>query len=312
MRAIGLLVFAVLCACGGAPPPVGDWQAEAVAEHPLVGRIWSTAEGRFVPVYALRARLVRARVVLLGEKHDNPDHHRLHGWLLASIAGPDRPVWFEQLDLSEAEAVAGAASPGALARAVRWDESGWPAFAMYAPVFEALYRVGAPIQAAHPDRKDVIGSMTIAPGDHPPELGLGRPLPKMGAADLRDEIDTAHCGHATPQMVEGMFRAQRFKDAVMARALVEGMGEQGTVALIAGNGHVRREIGVPFYLPDGVDVVSLGTLEVVRGVDDPVKAAQGRDFDYVWFTPRVDEQDPCETFAEALERIRRSKPKPAE
>jgi len=30
-------------------------------------------------------------------------------------------------------------------------------------------------------------------------------------------------------------------------------------------------------------------------------------FDFVWFTPRVDDDDPCEVFAEQLRRIREQK-----
>jgi len=33
----------------------------------------------------------------------------------------------------------------------------------------------------------------------------------------------------------------------------------------------------------------------------------GLPFDYVWFTPRVDESDPCEKFREQLEKMRAPK-----
>ncbi len=299
----------LLTACG-ASVPIGAWQTTAVDDHALAGRIWSVDEGRFVEPEALRARLAASRVVLLGEKHDNPDHHRLHAWLLGGLAGPAVPVLFEQLDHGEAQVIAEASDPAALRAAVDWDRSGWPDFALYAPKFAVLYAQEAPIRPAHPPRADVRAAMQKPLDSHRFELSLNRPLPEAGAAALREEIEASHCGHADPPLVEGMFRAQRFKDAIMAAALAEAAGEAGRAVLVAGNGHVRRETGVPFYLP-AIATVSVGVLEVVRGQVDPAKAAGGR-FDYVWFTPRVDEQDPCVKFAEQLERIKAMKaPQPA-
>jgi hypothetical protein len=101
----------------------------------------------------------------------------------------------------------------------------------------------------------------------------------------------------------------------MARRLQEAArGSDGGV-LIAGNGHVRRDRGVPFYLEGartsrsqggvffGGDVASVGILEVMRGKHDPAAYSRGA-FDYVWFTSRVDNVDPCEKFREQLERMR--------
>jgi len=294
------LALTALTACG-ASMPIGPWQATAVDDHPLVGRIWSVDEARFVTPEALRARLASARVVLLGEKHDNPDHHRLHGWLLDGLVGPSVPVLFEQLDHGAAEAIAGADSADALRAAVGWDRSGWPAFQLYAPKFAAAYRSGAPVRPAHPPRGEVRAAMDRPLDGYPFEMGLDRPLPQESAAALKAEIEASHCGRADASLVERMFRAQRFKDAVMAQAVVEAAGRDGEAVLVAGNGHVRRRMGVPFYLP-ALAPVAVGLLEVRRGRTDPAQAAGGR-FDYVWFTPRVDERDPCEVFAEQLERI---------
>lgn len=305
-RATPAVLALLLVGCGAAVP-IGDWRATAVDEHPLAGRIWSTDEARFITPEALRARLAAARVVLLGEKHDNPDHHRLHGWLLDGLAGPPVPVLFEQLDLDDAEAIAGAADPEALRAAAGWDRSGWPDFALYAPKFAPLYRLGAPVRPAHPPRAAVRASMTKPLDAYPFEMGLDRPLPEAAEAGLRGEIERSHCGHADPALVEGMLRAQRFKDATMARALSAAAGREGRAVLVAGNGHVRRDVGVPFYLP-AIPTVSVGVLEVRRGAHDPPRAAAR--FDYVWFTPRVDEIDPCVKFAEQLRRIEAARPPP--
>jgi hypothetical protein len=111
-------------------------------------------------------------------------------------------------------------------------------------------------------------------------------------------------------MVERMIEAQQARDAHLARALLDHASD-GAV-LIAGNGHVRRDFGVPLHLarwaPDA-SVASVGLLEVSPGDETPGDALAHLDggvipFDYVWFTPRVDLVDPCERFREALEQMR--------
>src|SRR5687767_16011942 len=66
------LVLVVLAASAHAaePPPAGLGH-----DHPLTGRIWDVAGARFIITEALVARLAPARFVLLGERHDNADHH---------------------------------------------------------------------------------------------------------------------------------------------------------------------------------------------------------------------------------------------
>jgi hypothetical protein len=50
---------------------------------------------------------------------------------------------------------------------------------------------------------------------------------------------------------------------------------------------------VPWYLArlePGARVVSIGLLEVQ---DELRRPPEGLPYDYVWFTPRVDDRDPC-------------------
>jgi hypothetical protein len=82
--------------------------------------------------------------------------------------------------------------------------------------------------------------------------------------------------------------------------------------LIAGIEHVRRDVGVPAYLTRWAPqrtIATVGFVEVAREHTDPADtlAALYGDtvpLDYAWFTPRVDDDDPCAAFAEKLERLR--------
>lgn len=76
-----------------------------------------------------------------------------------------------------------------------------------------------------------------------------------------------------------------------------GTAGDGAV-LITGNGHVRRDLGVPRYL-QGAGCFSLGLLEVGAGkvaLADYLPAG-GIANDFVWFTARATREDPCRVFA---------------
>ena len=70
------------------------------ADHPLVGKIWDMKSRSFIDEATLLARINAANVLLLGEIHDNPQHHELQQKLLnARITSGARPaVLMEQLN----------------------------------------------------------------------------------------------------------------------------------------------------------------------------------------------------------------------
>ena len=109
MRATLLALACLLLACGarsgppvtsGAPAPdarpkatpEGGWSTTVQADHPSVGTILRMSDGAELDEAALLAAARRHRFVLLGEKHDNPDHHRLQARLLRKLGAPDAPV----------------------------------------------------------------------------------------------------------------------------------------------------------------------------------------------------------------------------
>src|SRR5207247_11441699 len=191
---------------------------------------------------ALSSRPVAVRFVMLGEKHDHPDHHQLQARLLrALIDGDRRPaVAFEMLTPDQAPALARylAASPrdaAGLGDAVGWKDAGWPAWSMYQPIAQAALDAGLPIVAANVSTATARALMTGA-ATAPPTLGarfgLDRALTPEVEAAMAAEMRDAHCGHADSRMVASMITAQRVRDAAMAAALLDA-GADGAV-LIAG------------------------------------------------------------------------------
>ena len=64
------------------------WITSLDRDNPLVGRLYQPSARTFVDESTAVAALRKARFVLLGEKHDNPDHHRLQAHLLRQLIGP--------------------------------------------------------------------------------------------------------------------------------------------------------------------------------------------------------------------------------
>jgi uncharacterized iron-regulated protein len=304
-------VLLALAACAGRPAAldVGAWQAPLGREHPLTGRIWDTRAGRFVTAEALVAALAQARYVLLGERHDNPDHHRVQAALVRGLlaAGRRPAVPFEMFTADDAPAIArhlGAAPRDAagLGDAVNWRRSGWPDWAYYQPIAQAALDADVPIVAANlaPSTARALarGNRSALPPGLAARHALDEPMPGGAQAALAAEIERVHCGLMPADRVDGMVLAQRARDATLADGMLGG--ERDGAVLIAGTGHVRGDRGVPLYLrvrAPGASIATVAPLEVREGWTRPEQYGEAWDgglpFDWVWFTPRMDDGDPC-------------------
>lgn len=316
-----LALLGVLAGCrtGTTSAP---WQSAVGREPRLVGRIWDVAGGRFVDEEAVVARMAETPYVLLGEKHDNPDHHVLQARMLRAVTATGRrpAVAFEMFTPSQAGALTRylAAHPreaAGIGAAVNWKASGWPAWEMYGPIAQAALDAGLTIVPANLDdeRVRVVSRQGVAGLDAAfvRRHALDQPLPTALRDAMAEDIRDSHCGHASEERVGAMIGVQRARDAQMAEALLTAPGNDGAV-LIAGDGHARNDYGVPAYvrlIDPGARTVIVAFVEVDPKRTDVESYAErfgGRlPFDYVWFTPAVDDEDPCEKFRKSLERLRR-------
>lgn len=314
MRGRILLLYvgvAMLLGCAATPAAVdlGPWQAPLGRTHPLAGRIWDTKAQRFASVDELIAGLARARYILLGERHDNPDHHRVQAAVVRALIGSGRrpAVAFEMFTADDTPAIARhlAATPrdaAGLAVAVDWTRSGWPDWAYYQPIAQAALDSGLPVVAANlapaTARALARGHRSALPDGLAARYALDQPLPDGEQAALASELYDAHCGHVARERIDGMVLAQRARDAALADGMLTA--ERDGALLIAGSGHVRTDRGVPVYLrvrtPEA-SIAVLAPVEVREGwirPDDYAAAFGGRlPFDWVWFTPRMGDADPC-------------------
>lgn len=293
MRLLALCAAApaLLAACSPA------WVSPLERDHPLAGRILDVrAHAYLSPDEAIR-RAAAARTVILGEAHDNPDHHRLQAEVLAAMlrAGRRQALAMEQFDREHQAALDGTLRSGErdaerIADAGKFDRRGWN-WPDYRPLVELAAAHSLPILAANLSREDaraLMRSGRVAEGLKPASAEL--------RARLEHDIVEGHCGVRPPENVlRGMVEAQRARDAQMA-ATLEGAGEAGAV-LIAGAGHARRDRGVPAYLSGAAreQTLAIAFVEVEAGRADPGSEYDGL-FDVVWFTPRAAREDPCKNF----------------
>ena len=288
------------------------WQAPLGREHPLTGRIWEVESGRFVDERSLLERLVDVRFVVAGESHNNPDHHQLQLRILKAMFGNGRrlSVGFEIFETDDQPALDRFIARHETSLEDLIDSLGWgrrhrALWEQYRPLVRFAGEAGLPLIAMNLSRRETAAVMQHGTAALPQQLvsrfALHQPLPPQQQALLTGDLIRAHCGLLFSQNLDGLVLTQRTRDATMAARLEASDTGAGTL-LLSGYGHARGDRGVP-YLLDGLrqrgELVSVLFASVKEALGSPRDYRQwfGSDrlpFDYVWFTPRVDDEDPCD------------------
>ncbi len=264
---------------------------------------WTLAPVRPRPSAAALA----ADYVLLGEVHDNPEGHaRRLAWLRALPPGESRALVFEQFDREHQAAIArwraahpearGAGAARELARAGGFAFEAWD-YDAYGPVIALALERGWDIRAGNLSRTD---AMRIA---RDPALAAPPPTGWPAGADaaLEAAVRAGHCGLVPESRIAAMALAQRSRDASMAQAMLAARAQgAGQVILLAGNGHVRRDHGVPAHLRGAQPDARIFTV----GFIEAGTHAEGNAFDATRTVPPAERPDPCEQLRERFGRPR--------
>jgi len=275
---------------------------------------WLTATGANVaaPVEiapnpdALAQSMQGRRIVLLGEVHDNAALHALRVAALRQwIAQGARPAMaFEQFDRKQQAAIDGARrerpkdADYLIAQAK--GQNGWH-WESYRPYVALALEYDLPIVAANLARDDAMHVATQgwpalfdATTRHDLQLDA---LPADYRRRQEDAIAIGHCNLLPADALPARARAQIARDIVMAQSL-RPYAKNGVV-LLAGNGHVERDIGVPFWLTQNERqaAISIGLLE---RDDDGSTPEAARDFDAYAVVARAERADPCEELTRRL------------
>ena len=295
--------FALACGSvlGGCAP-----SSVTIFDAPPAGLALDSSRLRFAAPGEVARAVAGADIALLGETHDNPEHHAIQLRLLrAAVAAGRRPaVAFEQIDAEWQADLDAAVARGTTAQALATAAHvapGW-SWQLYEPIARLALEARLPIAAIGFSReraRRVVdeGFSALGAGERA-RLMLEEPWNALRNARLRREIVEGHCGEDSP-IVDKLVLAQRARDAAMADRIL-ARSREGAIAIL-GRGHARADLAVPLYLAarDAARrVVSLGIVETrpeaARPEDYP-ETAPGR-FDFTWFTPAASRRDPCEGF----------------
>ncbi|WP_417697976.1 ChaN family lipoprotein [Pseudomonas sp.] len=273
MRLILILALSVLTACQSTAPP------------PVDGQILDLHNGRAVTPQALIERLARAPRVVVGEQHDNPDHHALQLWLLQALAAQraQGSLLLEMLTPHQQPRVDAvrqlSALPTDLPGALDWSP-GWD-WSLYGPVVEFALTQRYPLLAANLDAAEIQRVYRQAPDLR----GAG-----ANAASVKDQlleqIRQSHCGLLPESQMPAMLAVQQQRDRRMAERL---LAAPLPALLFAGAWHGRKDVGVPLHVLD-LGVSEAPTVLMLAEEGSEMTSAMA---DYVWYTKAAPPQDYC-------------------
>lgn len=295
----GCLSLLILGGCAQIPPAL-----------PLVGMAWDVNHQRMLPMSEVLQQAGAADIVLLGETHDNSDHHAIEVAFLEALAKNQSPVLvMEQYDLEQQAALDAVAGPeqseiARLEALQRMMGKGWE-WPGYRALLAAAVHRDIPVVAANASRNLLRqvsnqGFTALGPG-RSEALQLDTGWSAAQQTLLSSEIADGHCGSLPPEAVAAIALAQRARDAIMADRILAH--PTTPVLAILGRGHVRRDLGVPVYLGQRAGnrrFISVGLVETAESAvaSDYDNGRLGALYDFVLFTkPLIRKTDPCTAFA---------------
>ena len=304
MRWFLFAVFALLSACQLMPKqqaaavpitvvtgqPLPEWQSPRARDNPRVGYIIDLRSGATIALSQLLNELAEAPLVLLGEKHDNADHHALQLWLLQALEArrTQGSVVMEMLAVTQQEAINQVQSqlragsmPEDLPAALNWHK-GWD-WQQYDELVTHLVQQTYPLLGGNLNRE---GLMAIY--RNPPELIGTESTREDVTLRLSEQIRESHCNKLPETQLPAMLAVQQQRDRSMATVLLDA---PRPALLIAGAYHVRYDLGVPLHIRDlQAPVANQQRVLIFAEADEDVEAGSAA---FVWYTPAVEAKDYC-------------------
>ena len=252
-----------------------------------------------VNVQDLIAAIHEADIILLGEVHDNLFQHRARADLISKIQNKEFAIVSEHLVSGSEVAYSGSLLEDL--ETIGFNKKAWSW-----PVHEVLYKkfeeLNLPVFGGDLSKKDI---NNIYKGRGLSQSDTLTPIIKRSALDsqskdkLLNDLVVGHCGVVEEGLLSFMYKVQRHRDASIAYIA----SKVAPAIVIAGNGHVRRDYGVPQILkkmnPDSniISIAFLETDKLSEMTDNLIKKLfKDADTDYIWLTETVSRVDPCEKF----------------
>lgn len=311
-----LLLITILSSC---TTTGSDPNLVQLSKHPLLNKIWSISEQKFISKQELNQKIFSHNIILLGETHDNKQHHQLQAKVVKQLIQNNQSpaVAFEMLNQDKQETLHlfqqehrnSATITDDFAEVIKWEESGWPDWSYYRPVFKQALENELPVIATNLDVKRIRQVIKQGPeilAQNYQDLLKKYQYQASIKQQLEQDIQVSHCDMLPEKMLSPMLRGQQVRDLAMMSAILNSLKQNNKLVMIAGSGHTRNDYGIPWYLRQELeqgqqDILSLAFVEVNQDKLLPEDYAQAwgenlnrLPFDYVWFTVRAEREDQCE------------------
>ena len=253
---IGYLTFLTLTACTMTQQPIGNPEAPYPIMNPLVGEIYHLPTGIKVSPEQMRSAMTDARIVYVGETHDNPAAHRLELDVLKAMAEryPGQlSLGMEMFNTGQQETLdqwtAGALSEKEFLKNSSWFNNWRMDYAYYRDILEYAREHQIPVVGLNATRELVkqvgrnsFDSLNEETRAQLPEIDLADPYQLAMA-------EAIYADHSSGKaMLDGFLRIQTLWDETMAENVVRIMQEKGSehrMVVMAGGNHVRYGFGIP-------------------------------------------------------------------
>ncbi|MBS3906414.1 MAG: ChaN family lipoprotein [Syntrophaceae bacterium] len=240
-------------------PTLPSWVSKMPAIKPPIGHeeIIRLPEGDRISSGELLDDLHKAKVIFMGESHDQPEHHRNQLMVLRALLerGKEVVVAMEMFERSQ-QPILDRWSQGSLAeeeflKEIHWEATWGMEYELYKGILDEAKNRRLKVLALNVP-KDLVrkvaqkGIKGLSPEDK-------KNLPEMELTDKehRSYIRSIFKGHqgGSAEGFEHFYQAQCLWDEGMAEALSDFLkssdGEGKTVVVITGSGHVVFDFGIP-------------------------------------------------------------------
>lgn len=257
----------------------------AVTAALLTGVLAACAQTPALPPPPPLDDLLPTPLLLMGEQHDAPEHQRLQQATVRALAqrGQLAALVIEMAEQGrQTTGLPADVDETRVRERLDWvtdSPGGWP-WTTYGPVVMAAVRAGVPVLGGNLPRAQMRAAMAN-------EM-LDGALPAGALRQQRDNIREGHCGLLPESQIAPMTRIQIARDQSLARTALAAIQPGQTVLLVAGNQHVRRDLGVPQHLP-----ATQAHQVVVALARQAEPAAEAGAADRVWDTPPRPPRDHC-------------------
>jgi uncharacterized iron-regulated protein len=226
---------------------------------------YSFSDDSFVSFSELVARLSDYKIIILGENHDNEDHHNYQFRLMDEVSSLRRTnvsvglefiSWMHQDPLDKY--VSGYITENDFLELIGWGNIPFDYYRPLIEISEFAFGINAPSFLTRKIARQGLESLTDQEKRLlPPDFELGSSLYFDRFKEVMDGMN-----HPMPEIaIERLFSAQSLWDDTMAyKSIEKSMLSQNPFFIIVGNFHARYKLGLPARLLNRYNDINLAVL----------------------------------------------------